>query len=295
MARGAANPVMLGGTPRSAIAARIVTRPVQSAAGAPAHDDAVAVEEPLEIRIAGDPVAITMRTPGDDGELALGFLYAEGIIDGADDVGGVAHCGRPGTEGYGNVIEVTPGAGTALVWDRVEASRRGTLTTAACGVCGRRSIDDLIDLCSILPPGPPVSRTDVVRAVGAMAEAQSLFARTGGTHAAAAHATGGERLFLREDVGRHNAVDKVVGALLKERLVGRGAAGPRQPGMLVVSGRASFEIIQKAVRARIPVVASVSAPTSLAVDLAGKAGLTLVGFVRAERVNVYSNPARLLG
>ncbi|MBI5067136.1 MAG: formate dehydrogenase accessory sulfurtransferase FdhD [Deltaproteobacteria bacterium] len=293
----AASPTRLcsADAPRSAIAARIVTRPVQSAPGAPAHDDAVAVEEPLEIRIAGDPVAITMRTPGDDGELALGFLYAEGIIDGADDVGGVAHCGRPGSEGYGNVIEVTPGAGTALVWDRVEASRRGTLTTAACGVCGRRSIDDLLGLCSPLPPGPPVGRADVVRAVGAMAEAQSLFARTGGTHAAAAHTAGGERLFLREDVGRHNAVDKVVGALLKERLVGRGASGPRQPAMLVVSGRASFEIVQKAVRARIPVVASVSAPTSLAVDLAGKAGLTLVGFVRAERVNVYSSPARLHG
>ncbi len=255
----------------------------------------MAVEEPLEIRISGDAVAVTMRTPGDDGELALGFLYAEGIIDGADDVGGVAHCGRPGTEGYGNVIEVTPGAGTALVWEKVEASRRGTLTTAACGVCGRRSIDDLLTLCSLLPPGPELPRSEVVRAIAAMAEAQSLFARTGGTHAAAVHAASGERLFLREDVGRHNAVDKVVGALLRERLVGRDASGPRQPVMLVVSGRASFEIIQKAVRARIPVVASVSAPTSLAVDLAGKAGLTLAGFVRADRVNVYSRPERLVG
>jgi len=253
----------------------------------------VAVEEPLEIRISGDPVAVTMRTPGDDGELALGFLYAEGIVDGAADVGAVSHCGRPGSDGYGNVIEVTPGAGTALVWDRVEATRRGSLTTSACGVCGRSSIDDLLALCTLLPPGPALRRAEVVQAVGAMVEAQSVFARTGGTHAAAAHAAGGERLFLREDVGRHNAVDKVVGALLRERLVGRGAEGPRRPAMLVVSGRASFEIVQKAVRAGIPLVASVSAPTSLAVDLAGKAGLTLVGFVRAERINVYSHPERL--
>jgi FdhD protein len=287
-------PVMLGGPLEVPIAARIVTRSVLSSPGAPARDDAVAVEEPLEIRISGDPVAVTMRTPGEDGELALGFLYAEGIIEGAEDVGGVAHCGRPGSDGYGNVIEVTPGAGTALVWDRVEASRRGTLTTSACGVCGRRSIDDLLTLCEPLPPGPALRRADVVQAVAAMAEAQSLFARTGGTHAAAAHDAAGARLVLREDVGRHNAVDKVVGALLKERLVGRGAAGPRRPASLVVSGRASFEIVQKAVRARIPVVASVSAPTSLAVDLASRAGLTLVGFVRTERVNVYSHPGRLI-
>lgn len=287
---------MLAASPEAAIAARIVTRPVHAHAGAPARDDAVAVEEPLEIRISGDPVAVTMRTPGDDGELALGFLYAEGIVDGAADVGGVAHCGRPGSEGYGNVIEVTPGAGTALVWERVEASRRGTLTTAACGVCGRRSIDDLLSICSPLAPGPAVPREELVQAVAAMAEAQSLFARTGGTHAAAAHAAGGERLFLREDVGRHNAVDKVVGALLRERLVGRGAGtGPRQPVVLAVSGRASFEIVQKAMRARIPVVASVSAPTSLAVDLAVGAGLTLAGFVRAGRINVYSHPERVTG
>jgi len=252
------------------------------------------VEEPLEIRVSGDTVAVTMRTPGDDGDLALGFLYAEGIIDSAADVGGVAHCGRPGEEGYGNVIEVTPGAGAALDWERVSLSRRGTLTTAACGVCGRRTIDDLLTACAPLPPGSGLPRGAVAAAIGSLRSAQALFERTGGTHAAAAHAGDGTRIVAREDVGRHNAVDKVVGALLRERLVGAGASGgPAAPALLAVSGRASFEIVQKAIRARIPVVASVSAPTSLAVDLALRAGLTLAGFVRDGRINVYSHPARL--
>jgi FdhD protein len=265
-----------------------------SGAGSASRDDAVAVEEPLEIRIAGDPVAVTMRTPGDDGDLALGFLFAEGIVESAADVGAVAHCGRPGDEGFGNVVEVTPGAGAVLEWERVEATRRGTITTSACGVCGRRSIDDLMALCRPLSAEPRVPRAAVLRAIEEMRTAQDLFARTGGTHAAAVHAAGGERLAAREDVGRHNAVDKVVGALLRDRLVGRGAdPGARRPAVLAVSGRASFEIVQKAARARIPVVASVSAPTSLAVDLSVRAGLTLAGFVRGGRINVYAHPGRL--
>lgn len=285
---------MMAGPPEAAIAPRLVHRSVVTDPGAAPREDAIAVEEPLEIRIAGDPVAVTMRTPGDDGDLALGFLYGEGIVERAADVGTVAHCGRPGSEGYGNVIDVAPGAGTSLAWERVEATRRGTLTTAACGVCGRRSIDDLLAACVPLPPGPAIARDTVLRAIDEMREAQSLFERTGGTHAAAAYTAGGRRLVGREDVGRHNAVDKVVGALLRDRLVGQGAApGAGGPALLVVSGRASFEIVQKAIRARLPAVASVSAPTSLAVDLAGRAGLTLAGFVRGRRINVYAHPARL--
>jgi FdhD protein len=281
--------------PEAAIAQRIVTRTVHAAPGAGERDDAVAVEEPLEIRIAGDPVAVTMRTPGDDGDLALGFLYAEGIIECAADVGSVAHCGRPGSEGFGNVIEVTPGAGARLAFERIDATRRGTITTAACGVCGRRSIDDLLEICTSLPPGPAVAREALGRAVEEMHTAQALFERTGGTHAAAVHTASGGRLLAREDVGRHNAVDKVVGALLRQRLVGRGAdGGPGAPAILAVSGRASFEMVQKAMRAGIPVLASVSAPTSLAVDLAVKAGLTLAGFVRGARVNVYAHPDRIV-
>jgi len=278
-----------------AIATRIVSRSIHSAPGDEPHDDAIAVEEPLEIRIAGDPVALTMRTPGEDGDLALGFLYGEGVVGSAADVGSVAHCGRPGEEGFGNVIDVLPGAGTSLAWERIEATRRGSLTTAACGVCGRRSIDDLLAVCTPLPPGPPLSREAVLAAIEHMRQAQSIFERTGGTHAAAIYSAAGERLVGREDVGRHNAVDKVVGALLKERLLGQGAApGARAPALLVVSGRASFEIVQKAIRARIPALASISAPTSLAVDLARRSGLTLAGFIRGSRINIYAHPERFL-
>jgi FdhD protein len=235
-----------------------------------------------------------MRTPGDDGDLALGFLYAEGIVNAADDVGAVAHCGRPGEEGYGNVVEVTPAAGVALAIERLEATRRGTLTTAACGVCGRRSIDDLMASCVRLPPGPVLRAAAIAAAVAALRDAQGVFARTGGTHGAAAHDAAGVRLAAREDVGRHNAVDKVVGALLRERRVGeRAAKGAAAPALLVVSGRASFEMVQKAARAGIPLVASVSAPTTLAVDLAESANVTLAGFVRGASLNVYTHPERV--
>jgi FdhD protein len=235
-----------------------------------------------------------MRTPGDDGDLALGFLFAEGIVEAADDVGAVAHCGRPGEEGYGNVVEVTPAAGVALAIERLEATRRGTLTTAACGVCGRRTIDDLMASCLRLPAGPVVTAGVVAAAVAALRDAQGVFARTGGTHGAAAHDAAGERLAAREDVGRHNAVDKVVGALLRERRVGaRLAGGAAPPALLVVSGRASFEMVQKAARAGIAVLASVSAPTTLAVDLAESANVTLAGFVRGSSLNVYTHPWRV--
>ena len=258
-----------------------------------ARDDAVAVEEPLEIRISGDPVAVTMRTPGDDAELVLGFLYAEGIIASAADLGAIAHCGRPGEEGYGNVVEVTPAPGIALPCERVQATRRGTLTTAACGVCGRRTVEDLMASCARLADGPLVSPDRVALAVEGLREAQGVFARTGGTHGAAAHDERGRRLLAREDVGRHNAVDKVVGAMLRKGLVGPGARGEGAPALLVVSGRASFEMVQKAVREAIPIVASVSAPTTLAVDLALDSNVTLAGFVRGSRFNVYAHPERL--
>jgi len=254
----------------------------------------VAVEEPLEIRIAGDVVALTMRTPGDDADLALGFLFAEGIVATAADVGSVAHCGHPGSEGWGNVIEVTAGAGARLDWDRIDATRRGTLITSACGVCGRRSIDDLVASCAPLDPGPALARAVLSRAMEEMGDAQALFDRTGATHAAAIHDARGARLVLREDVGRHNAVDKAVGALLRAGRLGPSPTAPETaPALLAVSGRASFEIVQKAMRARIPVVASVSAPTSLAVDLARRANVTLAGFVRDGRASLYAHPERI--
>jgi len=267
--------------------------------------DWIAVEEPLEIRVATEPVAITMRTPGDDALLALGFLLSEGIIRSIDDVGSVAHCGRPGEEGFGNVIDVTAAPGVSLDIDKVQATRRGTLTTSACGVCGRRSVDDLFAICGQLAPGPILDIHVVASATERLRNAQHNFAQTGGVHAAAALNARGDILAAHEDVGRHNAVDKVIGTLIEKRLVSaesairvgnRTAVPPESaPVLLVVSGRASFEIVQKATVARIPIVASVSAPSSLAIDLAQRSRITLAGFVRQGSLNAYTHPERIAG
>jgi FdhD protein len=253
--------------------------------GAPPVDelDPVAIEEPLEIRVAQDPVAVTMRTPGDDARLTVGFLFAEGIIRGVDDVSSVAHCGRPGDEGYGNVIEVTAAPGLVL---EIEKSRRGTLTTSACGVCGRTSIDDLLKRCGPVPAGAPLPVERVAAAVEKLRDLQPNFAKTGGVHAAAAIDATGAVLASAEDVGRHNAVDKVVGALLHGKKLGQAA-------LLAVSGRASFEIVQKAAMARIPIVASVSAASSLAIDLAEKTGIALATFTRDGAFNLCTHPERV--
>jgi FdhD protein len=268
---------------------------VRVAQGAPQSlADTVAVEEPLEIRVAEEPVAITMRTPGDDANLAFGFLFAEGIIRSIHDVGSAAHCGRLGDEGYGNTIEITPAPGVSLDIEKVQASKRGTLTTAACGVCGRRSIDDLLSSCGLVPEGPRVKAQLLHRSIEQLSSSQKLFKKTGGVHAAAALDAEGNLLFAFEDVGRHNAVDKVVGALLHAGAVGSKRSGHAHPAILVVSGRTSFEIIQKAAMAEIPIVASVSAPSSLAIDLAEKARITLAAFVRGDALTVYSHPERLL-
>ncbi|NOK38798.1 formate dehydrogenase accessory sulfurtransferase FdhD [Corallococcus exercitus] len=262
------------------------------------EDDRVAVEEPLEIRVSGDTVATTMRTPGHDRELAVGFLFAEGILTDGADLGSLFHCGHPGEEGYGNVLEVVPAAGAVLDLERVEATRRGTLTTSACGVCGRRDVDDLMATCNPVAPGPVLSARTVARATERLRDIQYAFEHTGGVHAAAALDAHGELLAAHEDVGRHNAVDKVVGALVLAGAV----RSPRRlptppfptaPTVLAVSGRASFEIVQKAARARIPVVVSVSAASSLAIDLALRAGVTLAAFSRNGRCNVYTATERL--
>lgn len=272
----------------SGITQRDVSRVNNGLPARPVQDD-IAVEEPLEIRVAGDPVAVTMRSPGDDARLAVGFLFSEGIIASIEDVGRVVHCGRPGTESYGNAIDVLPAPGHSLDIERVAASRRGTLTTSACGVCGRQGVEDLMARCSILPPGPRISAELLLDTIERMTRIQPTFTHTGGVHAAAAFGRDGRTLVCSEDVGRHNAVDKTIGALLFDRLVGAspGAA------MLAVSGRASFEIVQKAAVAKIPIVASVSAASSLAVDLAADAGITLAGFVRRKGFNLYAHPERI--
>jgi len=256
--------------------------------------DAVVVEEPLEIRVDGETIGVTMRTPGDDARLALGFLFAEGIISSLGDVGTVSHCGKPGHDGYGNVIEIRSAPGTRLDADRILEGRRFVPTSSACGVCGRQTVDDLIARCGVVEGGAVLGTELVLGAVERMRGAQARFDATGGLHAAAAFDAAGRIVCCHEDVGRHNAVDKVVGELLRFGLVGA-ERQEEPPALLVVSGRAGFEIVQKAAVAKIPIVVSVSAATSLAIDLAEKAGLTLVGFARQGSLNVYTHPWRIQG
>ena len=242
------------------------------------------VEEPLEIRVAGESVAVTMRTPGDDRALALGFLYGEGIIREIGDVGRAEHCGRPGTPEYGNVIDVLPRPGEILDPDRIRAGRRGTLTSSACGVCGREQIEDMMQRCERIKDNRIVQAAMVFDAQEQMRQSQDVFSQTGGVHAAAAFSDLGEMYCCFEDIGRHNAVDKVVGRMLETHSIEEGEGVQ----ILAVSSRASFEIVQKAVVARIPVVVAVSAASSLAADLAQAMGITLIGFARDKRMVVYT-------
>ncbi len=252
--------------------------------------DTLAVEEPLEIRVAGTPLAVTMRTPGHDVELAAGFLVSEGVIASGDEFQSAIHCGGPGTGGVENtynVLDLTLAPGVAPPAPEVA---RAFYTTSSCGVCGKASIDavETVSRYDVAVDDVVVAAESLVGYPVQLRERQEVFEKTGGLHAAALFdAASGEMLVLREDVGRHNAVDKVVGwALLNDRLPLRGT-------VLQVSGRASFELVQKAAMAGIPVLAAVSAPSSLAVELAERAGLTLVGFLRGSSMNVYSHPERV--
>jgi FdhD protein len=255
--------------------------------GGASAEDTVVVEEPLEIRVSGDTIAVTMRTPGHERDLALGFLFSEGLVRAADDVASVAFCGRPGDENLRNTLEITPRAGGWLERAPRDPVRRGTVTSAACGVCGRVQIDDLLERLPALTGDERLPIGVVTAAVRALRGEQALFAKTGGCHGAGLFRFDGAHVATREDVGRHNAVDKVVGAMLAQGAV------PLAGHLLVVSGRASFEIVQKAANAGVPVVACVSAPSSLAVTLAQRAGITLVGFVRGENCNVYTHAYRV--
>jgi FdhD protein len=268
------------------IARREVRKFSQGVLREPEPDEVVA-EEPLEIRAQGETLAVTMRTPGADRELAVGFLFSEGVIGSRDDVGSVSHCGRPDREGFGNVIDVVAAPGFLMEIEKLSATRRGTITTAACGVCGRRSVDDVIARCTPLKVADAmIAAATISQAMDSLRERQPNFARTGGIHAAAIHAADGSVLASFEDIGRHNACDKSIGKLLLDGRLGQAA-------LLVVSGRASFEVVQKASAARIPVIASVSAASSLAIDLAGAAGITLCGFARNGSMTVYTNAQRL--
>jgi FdhD protein len=248
--------------------------------------DLLAVEEPLEIRIGGKPVTVTMRTPGDDIDLAAGFLFGEGLLTPAVDLRQIRMCDE-------NVADVTlePAAAPEDVERATDARRaqRNFLTTSACGVCGKESIDAIRVRSRYDPRADRVEVSPAVLAglPGRLREAQRVFASTGGLHAAGLFTADGALLALREDVGRHNAVDKVVGwALRAGRL-------PLTGHVLLVSGRASFELVQKAYMAGLPVLAAVSAPSSLAVGLAEEVGLTLVGFLRGTSMNAYTGQDRL--
>jgi FdhD protein len=248
----------------------------------------VAAEEPLEIRLHGRSFVVLMRTPGLDRELAAGFLLAEAVIRSADDLGAVEHCRHPDHAEAHNVVDVFLLGRAAAGLDDVLSGRRNITTSSSCGVCGRRTIESLRQEAEPLTDGVQMSGATFTAMPSLLRARQALFDETGGLHGAALFTLDGGLVAVAEDVGRHNAVDKVIGAqLLAERL-------PLDGHALAVSGRASFEIVQKAWMARIPIVCAVSAPTSLAVELADEAGITLGGFVRDGGYNLYAHPHRIL-
>jgi FdhD protein len=254
--------------------------------------DTLAVEEPLEIRVSwmdGDArrveaLAVTMRTPGNDFELVAGFLHAEGVSRGADDLLELTYCQGPEEQEY-NVVEARLAPGVDFDLDLV---RRNVYTTSSCGVCGKASLEAVEAAgCVLLAEGLTIEGALIPELPDRLLEGQGVFSRTGGLHAAGLFDATGARLLVMEDVGRHNAVDKVIGhELLGRRL-------PANDRVLVVSGRASFELVQKSIAAEIPVLIAVGAPSSLAVDLARRFRQTLVGFARNGGFNVYTEPDRV--
>jgi FdhD protein len=280
--------------------------------------DHAATEEPLEIRLHGRPFAVIMRTPGADRELAAGFLLSERVLASADDLGTLEYCTTPRNTGNsgnlenpwnlanpdnlanpanpenlanpsnsGNVVNVTLANVSAAGLDRILADRRQVTTNSSCGMCGRLTIDSLRADRPALMCDWTIARAIVASMPDRLRAAQAVFEETGGLHAAGLFTADGRLHGSAEDVGRHNAVDKVIGRMLMREAL------PLSGYALFVSGRTSFEIVQKALFGGIPVVASVSAPSSLAIELAEEAGITLVGFVRGERFNIYSHPERI--
>ena len=255
-----------------------------------ARADLLATEEPLGIRVDGSALTVTMRTPGDDVELAAGFLVGEAVVRSRDDIAEIrlcdgTSCGHGGHDGMGNIADVLLAPGVEVG----SGARRNFMTTSACGVCGKTSIEDIcvLSAASLESDKTQFSPPVLASLPDRLRQAQRVFARTGGLHAAGLFASSGELMVIREDVGRHNAVEKVIGyAMLRGRLPLAGCA-------LLVSGRASFELVQKAVLAGIPLLAAVSAPSSLAADLAEEAGLTLAGFLRGPSMNVYTAAHRI--
>jgi FdhD protein len=282
--------------PGSTVRRRVEQLSVTGDGARRARTDVLATEEPLEIRVApahalrdarlddaATQVAVTMRTPGADFELAAGFLYAEGLIAGADAISSIRYC-TEGEQRY-NVVSVVLTPGTRF---DPAALQRNFYQTSSCGVCGKASIEAVMrPACARIESNLSVSPEVVTRMPEQLRAAQAVFERTGGLHAAGLFTADGELVRAREDVGRHNAMDKLVGASLLEREL------PWAERMVMVSGRLSFELVQKAARAGAALLAGVSAPSSLAVELAEACGMTLCGFVRGERFNVYAGGARI--
>lgn len=251
------------------------------------REEHLTVEEPLEIRLAGQSLAVIMRTPGEDHELTLGFLLSEGLIQRAEDVIAVQDASDAEGLPLANVVEVTLRADLTQRALEGAARRRFTVSTS-CGLCGKDSIADV--LCETGPLTLDNWRVPVSLLYNLPAQlraAQSVFTHTGGLHAAGLFTLQGELSLVREDVGRHNAVDKLIGYGLQHQLL------PYTTSLLLVSGRTSFEIIQKALRARIPCIAAISAPSSLAAELAEQGGITLIGFLRESKLNIYTHPERI--
>jgi len=259
----------------------ILTVPVQKVEGDSSTrvQDLLAVEEPLEIRLLDTTISITMRTPGQDAELAAGFLFTEGIINNSEQIRQIQDSAK-------NSVTVELASGIDIDFERLE---RHFYTTSSCGVCGKTSIEALqMQGCPFLPRDAPVFNSSLIHKLPeALRDHQTVFDRTGALHAAALFDASGALVLLREDVGRHNAVDKLIGA---EMLANR---TPLNNNLLLVSGRASFELVQKALMAGIPILAAVGAPSSLAVETAQRFNMTLLGFVRNGRFNIYSGASRI--
>jgi FdhD protein len=249
--------------------------------------DRVAVEEPMEVRVNGAPFAVIMRTPGADRDLAAGFLLAEDVIREAGEVGAIDYCAEADDEGRGNTLNVTVlGAAVPRLGERL-SDRRQVMMTASCGLCGRRTIESLQARVDSVAGAWTVAAGVIAALPGRLRAAQAVFDSTGGLHAAGLFDRDGGLQLAAEDVGRHNAVDKIIGRTL---LAGR---HPLDQLIMLVSGRTSFELVQKALLAGVPLIAAVSAPSSLAIDLAAESGITLCGFVRGGRFNIYTHPRRI--
>ncbi len=251
--------------------------------------DKVVHEEPLQIKINDKILSITMRTPGHDKLLAIGFLFSEGIIKNFLDISNIHFYADS------NIVNVIIDENKVSLPDLNSHSKRGTITSSSCGVCGRESIDDILSICSSQEIYPTIKKEFIQKSVSILSQNQTIFSHTGGCHGAAAINNNGDLLFIHEDIGRHNAVDKVIGSLVENNLIDKSKKIlSNKTSILVVSGRLSFEIVQKCAVASIPVISSVSAPSSLAIDLAAELGITITSFVRKKGFNIYTHKERII-